>query len=265
MSVFVSYIGDGVTNTYSVPFPYLDKTHVKVTWNDAPITSFTWPTGSTIQLSFTPTSGSVLKVYRESPDDSNLVEFSGGSVSVDDLNKLAKQHLYLIQEKEADVEVEPVVPTETATDITYTSGVSGFAPEPPSIKKALDLLAGATITEFGSNANGSFVKFANGFMVCYHRWQQAPNGGASYITREGAAIWTFPKPFTEVPTVIPMGEPAFWSRPTNIDSVSDYGSCALSRNNSTGSVTTTDCSIKYWYVTYFGIVHINAVAIGKWK
>jgi hypothetical protein len=61
------------------------------------------------------------------------------------------------------------------------------------------------IMQSGSNANGTWVRYANGEQVCYTNMNAAsnitvPHGG---IFRSNSAPWNFPMPFVGVPVVTP--------------------------------------------------------------
>lgn len=65
-------------------------------------------------------------------------------------------------------------------NILYSSSVSGFTPA--DVKAALDALAGVRIVEKGSNANGEYVRWENGWQICArsysftarNSWQTVP-------------------------------------------------------------------------------------------
>jgi hypothetical protein len=53
------------------------------------------------------------------------------------------------------------------------------------------------IVQSGSNANGSFVRWADGTQICHHRITLGFVSGASLY-----AAWTFPQSFSAAPTVL---------------------------------------------------------------
>lgn len=66
---YVLYEGDGVTDTFSITFSYIDEDHVKVYVDDVSV-AFTFPTSSTAKVSAgAPSNGSVVKVARETPKE----------------------------------------------------------------------------------------------------------------------------------------------------------------------------------------------------
>jgi hypothetical protein len=64
---------------YTVSFPYLDKSHVKVSV-DGEIVSYTWVNTSTIRLTPAPITGQYVKVYRETSHQTRLVDFTAPSI-----------------------------------------------------------------------------------------------------------------------------------------------------------------------------------------
>lgn len=95
-----TYTGDGSTNIFSVPFPYLEESDVYCTVDGVAYTSFTFPTSSTIQLGLTAAAlnGSVVVVYRNTAIASPDVTFQGPSLDPADLNTAFLQVLYAAQE-----------------------------------------------------------------------------------------------------------------------------------------------------------------------
>lgn len=110
----------------------------------------------------------------------------------------------------------------------------------------------APIVESGSNANGSYMKFYNGFMICMinemeiARTGNSTLGGAS--VNYGTATWTYPETFTT-----PI---------TAIVSARDSGSGVFGAEID-GSVGTTGVQITAYgaNTTY----KVNAVAFGMWR
>ena len=65
-----------------------------------------------------------------------------------------------------------------------------------------DLVANNIIESNGRNSNGTWLKYANGEMECYVSGLQL-----EYISSKIFRVtWTFPQPFAEIPTVIPVDE-----------------------------------------------------------
>ncbi len=106
------YAGNGSTTTFSVPFPYLLKAHVKVYLGfnilDGTFTSelangagFNWTSGTQIQTVAAPASGQTLTVIRQTPNTTRLVDWQDGSnLIADDLDTADLQNLYVVQEQQ---------------------------------------------------------------------------------------------------------------------------------------------------------------------
>lgn len=95
---YAQSLGDGVTRVFSVPFPYISKTHVQVRVEGA-IVPFSWLSETSIQLATAPAVNAVVDRRRVTPRDTLLVDFVDGSTLVEsDLDLSALQVFYLAQE-----------------------------------------------------------------------------------------------------------------------------------------------------------------------
>lgn len=91
------YTGNGSTTNFTIPFPYLEKPHVKLKV-DGVTTSFTFISDSLISITPAPISGAVIQLYRETPR-SRLVDYINGSIQDADTFDLdSDQLLFLILE-----------------------------------------------------------------------------------------------------------------------------------------------------------------------
>ena len=95
-----SQTGTGAKTNFTLPWPYLDKTHVSVTVNGVN-TSFTWVDDSTIQISPAPVNGATVVISRTTPGDV-LVNFAAGFVRTSDQNYAYKQPLFRSDEVQAN-------------------------------------------------------------------------------------------------------------------------------------------------------------------
>lgn len=95
----VSYPGDGHTRLFSVPFPYIQASHVKVTSDVGGSPAFQWQSPTQIELTVAPPVGSHLLISRETLREDIVTTFSnGGALDEDALANQAKQLLYICQE-----------------------------------------------------------------------------------------------------------------------------------------------------------------------
>jgi hypothetical protein len=138
---YVTYAGNGTTKTFTVPFEYLDKTHVKVYVNGTLTTAFTWPSAGQITFTSAPASGAVILIRRETPSTS-LIDFtSRARWQTSDLNLSNKQSLFrAVEAIETATKwaVGTAAPTVKDTDVqgdnylnvstgeVYTRGVSSW-------------------------------------------------------------------------------------------------------------------------------------------
>jgi hypothetical protein len=95
----VMYAGNGSNRNFTIHFPYLDKSHVKVKINSVPTTTFTWLTSSSIQFDTAPAAGVNIEICRETPLNYAPVDFTDGSILLEqDLDLLTTFNLYVDQE-----------------------------------------------------------------------------------------------------------------------------------------------------------------------
>lgn len=109
---YATYTGNGSTTTFSVPFPYLLKSHVKVfigfnilsgtyTSELTDGTGFTWSSATQIQCTTAPTAAQVLTVIRQTPSGSRIVDWNDGSnLIAADMDTADLQNLYVVQEQQ---------------------------------------------------------------------------------------------------------------------------------------------------------------------
>ncbi len=94
----ITYPGDGIVSSFSVPFNYIIKEHVKVYVAGVLNTTFTWTTPSTIQLASVPGIGIEVLIKRETPQTPLVAWQDGATLRAADLNKQALQTIYICQE-----------------------------------------------------------------------------------------------------------------------------------------------------------------------
>ncbi len=96
---FVRSVASGLTRVFSIPFPYLSRSHTYVFVGSGlvPPSGYTWLNDGEIELVVTPASGEVVSRHRFTPQDP-LTVFAPGNLSSKDLNLSKLQDLYLAQE-----------------------------------------------------------------------------------------------------------------------------------------------------------------------
>lgn len=101
----VTYTGNGSTQTFSLTFNYLNKSHVKAYVNGVEDTGITWPTTSTVTLSSPPANGTIVVFQRVTPT-TPIVDFVDGSNLTEAmLDTATRQGIYIAEEnKDATTE-----------------------------------------------------------------------------------------------------------------------------------------------------------------
>lgn len=118
------YLGDGESRVFTVGFPYLAKEHIRVYVNDTPVL-FSLIHAGAVQTVDAPPVGSSVRVQRETPAASPVVEFSNSStLKSQNLNDADKQKLYAIQElrdySEGELQKQAYA-TAAAVDVALTT------------------------------------------------------------------------------------------------------------------------------------------------
>jgi parallel beta-helix repeat protein len=130
---YVQYPGNGSTVTFTVPFPYLLRAHVKLYYGLslqsggytqllADGVNYTWTSATQVQLSAAPVVGQTLSIRRETPTTSRLVDWNDGSaLTADALDTADLQNFYAIQEHKDYIEVLGINPNTNVTDESITA------------------------------------------------------------------------------------------------------------------------------------------------
>lgn len=130
---YVQYPGNGSTVTFTVPFPYLLRAHVKLYYGLslqsggytqllADGVNYTWTSATQVQLSAAPVVGQTLSIRRETPTTNRLVDWNDGSaLTADALDTADLQNFYAIQEHKDYIEVLGINPNTNVTDGSITA------------------------------------------------------------------------------------------------------------------------------------------------
>jgi len=96
---YVRYTGNGSTTAFSIPFSYIDSTHLACTVNGASTTFTLNAAGTTATLAAAPASGAAIEFKRTTSQTSRLTDYVAGSVlKEDDLDTDSLQGFYMSQE-----------------------------------------------------------------------------------------------------------------------------------------------------------------------
>ncbi|BAF89577.1 phage tail fiber protein [Azorhizobium caulinodans ORS 571] len=95
---YAQYQGNGSQQTFAVPFPYLDRSHIQVRVA-LDLSGFTWDDPQTIRITPAPAPGAVVEIRRVTPRENRMVDFVDGSVLTEsDLDLANIQTFYIVQE-----------------------------------------------------------------------------------------------------------------------------------------------------------------------
>ena len=92
----IDYFGNGTTTAFSVPFPYLEKSHIEVKVNGVVVPT-QW-TGGSVYISPAPAGGATVHISRSTPRTPIVSWVSGAQLRPLDLNLAASQAIYICQE-----------------------------------------------------------------------------------------------------------------------------------------------------------------------
>ena len=96
---YTQYTGDGVTSTYSIPFPYIHNSHIKIKVDNEATTAWGWVGDATIRFERPPTRGASILIYRQTPLNDRFVDFQNGAgLDEHDLDLDSDQLFYIQQE-----------------------------------------------------------------------------------------------------------------------------------------------------------------------
>lgn len=173
----VSYTGTGSVLNATFPFPYLDRADINVFVNDVSV-PFTFLNTSTVTPTVAPAAGSIVQVRRMTQKTSVPVNFTDGSVLLEqDLDLLGTYSLYLAQETQDGVDsalranfrnemdarglrIVNVAPGTQGSDAANTSQVTAVADYVESIVE-LSVLASlghataAALSEFNAGTSAA--------------------------------------------------------------------------------------------------------------
>lgn len=93
----VSYVGDGSTTDFAIPFPYLQAVDIGVIVGSA-VTAFTFTTATTVHISPAPINGAPVLIRRTTSKTLGTVFQDGSVLGKLDLNSLGTQLIYVVQE-----------------------------------------------------------------------------------------------------------------------------------------------------------------------
>ena len=115
-----SYTGNGTTKEFNISFAFIQESHIEVALDEVATTAFTVDTStspkkvvmntlasetSTQTTTGAPKSGVAVVVFRDTPLNNALVDYTDGSTLIaDDLDKSNQQFLFLLQERDDEAQ-----------------------------------------------------------------------------------------------------------------------------------------------------------------
>ena len=112
---YTNYTGNGIKDTYVIPFGFLAKTHIQAKINTVETGDFE-VAGSTIVFDTPPADGAAIKVFRVTPRRQIVEYFDGGSPRAAQKNTDSLQALYIAQEiEDGTLTGEAVIPNNSVT------------------------------------------------------------------------------------------------------------------------------------------------------
>ena len=128
----VTYTGDGSATSYTVSFPFINRTHVVVTVNGVTqtlTTHYVWLNDSTIQFVTAPPSSQAVVFRRYTPIASRLVDFHDAAILTEaDLDLDSVQHLNLAQERADEQDSLALTTVQSVTGTTPIVSSGGATP-----------------------------------------------------------------------------------------------------------------------------------------
>ena len=135
---------DGVQTVFSVPFPYIDRSHVVVLVDENPV-SFSWLSGTQVELTLAAPAGAKVSRERVTPA-SPLIDFvQGAALSDNDLDIVATQGLFLAQEAKDALETTLVLDAQgafTVEDRRLTGLLDPTQPQDAANKRWVETFSG---------------------------------------------------------------------------------------------------------------------------
>jgi len=96
---YTSYPCDGTVQVFAVPFPYLEREHVKVYLNGLLNEEWTWLTTSTIRMNSMPAAGLTLFLKRETPYAERAADFTDSSILDEETLDASQNELFYIMQE----------------------------------------------------------------------------------------------------------------------------------------------------------------------
>lgn len=188
-----SYTGDGSTRNFTFTFNYLDRSHVKAKVNNVVTTAFTFNGASTLNFNTAPGAGIPVLIYRETPSDALLADYTPGTaIRESDLETSLRQVLFVSQETQTLAENLSTGGLQSQIDGLNSAVLAAQSTADLASSKADSALdrSGGYINKI---INGEFdiIDRANGGSATgwiFDRWRADIVGSAATFTRTAAFV-----------------------------------------------------------------------------
>lgn len=117
---YVTYTGDGSTQIYTVPFPFIkqEDIHVFLDAEEVPAERIEWLSEASLKLDAPPEQGAIIRIRRDTDKEEAVVDFHDGSVlSEEDLDQNTRQLLFIAQEAYDALEGSPTIDNDNKWDM----------------------------------------------------------------------------------------------------------------------------------------------------
>ena len=182
-----AYTGNGSQVDFVISFPYLDTTHVKATLNGVASTAFTFFNSTTIRFTVAPANGVAVRLYRETPSDTLLGDFTfGGAIREEDLEDSLNQVLFVSQETVNTVEnsdagsLAASVAAANATAANANSTANTALSTAQGAESTANSISGAVTA--ANNTAASAVSTANAAQSTANAAQSTANAAAQNVS-----------------------------------------------------------------------------------
>jgi hypothetical protein len=97
---YIEYTGNGLNDTYLIPFPFLRDFHINAQIDEVDVSGFS-VVGTFVEFDTAPDNDAVVKIFRVTPRDGVITQYTdGGTPTAKDLLEASLQALYISQEIE---------------------------------------------------------------------------------------------------------------------------------------------------------------------
>lgn len=194
--MFPTYIADGVTSVFAVTFPYLDVSDVFVTV-DGVAATYTWVSGSSLQLDTVPAAGAEVYPHRVTELDETSTIFNDGAVlTAAKLNEADLRIIYRQQEIDGDLTgLSGDVAEATATGAEAAASADAAAAAATTAAAAANLVGQKFIDEPTTLSIASFEDLNDLFAVLASKRITAPvtvTVGNETVTQSGVVTFDHP-------------------------------------------------------------------------